>query len=574
MCLRKWNDLLMGFLLVLLMAIINEGMAQVELNKEMLLGAKESSGGKGGSEFLDIALQLEGDSYKYLEKYDISEQVLALDKSIDDKTYYLGPGDLLTIYIWGKINKHFNAPVSSECKLIIPAVGVIEVKGTTLADAKTLVLEELSKLFKEKEISIILTKVRNLKAYILGEVKFPGAYNVNGTTRVSDLILLASGLKPKILEEEELRENETNIDSLNKHRAIEIQNDYYPKRYADLAQFYNSNILDKNPYLREGDRIFIPKVNEKISVYGTVNYPGVYAYMPEDSLVTILRAAGGLTREADSSKVLLYRFVNNVDSLISFEFSFTDSSIYNFPIQKDDRILVCGIPDYRKHRQVTIQGEVKYPGIYPIKKDKTRLNEIIVMAGGLTEEAFLRGSKIVRMEYPKVGDREFERLVKTSFEGLSPLEKSYLKTKLTEEEGLISVDFEELLANDNDFYNIVLRDKDEITIARNNLSVKVTGAVISPGLVGYKEGADYKYYISQAGGFNTRARKNSIMLIKGGTETWLKPRKIEKLEAGDAIWIPEKQYINKLLVTRDILSILGSIATVIIAAFTIPQLIK
>ena len=574
MFLRKSNELLMNFLFVLLIVIVNEGMAQVGLNKEMLLGTKESADERGGSEFLDIALQLEGDSYRYLEKYDVSEQVLALDKSIDDRTYYLGPGDVLTIYIWGKINKHFNATVSSECKLIIPTVGVIDVKGKTLADAKILVLEKLAQFLKEKEIAIILTQIRNFKAYILGEVKIPGAYNVNGTTRVSDLILLAGGLKIDGLKDEELRSHVISIDSVNKLRAIEIENEYYPKRYADLAEFYNSNIIDKNPYLLEGDRIFVPKMSEKVSAYGAVTYPGVYAYMPGDSLITILRVAGGLTREADSSKVLLYRFVNDVDSLISFEFSFTDSSVYNFPIQKDDRILVCGIPDYRKHRQVTIQGEVKYPGVYPIQKDKTRLSEVIIMAGGLTEDAFLKGSKIVRMEYTKVGDREFERLEKTPPAGLSPLEKSYLKTKLIEEEGIISIDFEELLANGNDFYNIVLRDKDEITIARKNLSIKVTGAVVSPGLVGYKEGADYKYYIAQAGGFTTRARKKSIMIIKGGTETWLKPRKVDKLEAGDAIWVPEKQYVNRLQVTRDVLSILGSLATVLIAAFSIPKLVQ
>lgn len=523
---------------------------------------------------------LEGLEYKKLsdltqeERQRLQIDVTGFDERIDENTYILGTGDGLTVYIWGSVNKQFLSIIDHEGNFIFPSIGSVNVKGLTLREGKEKIKEKIIGIYKEGDITIVLSEIRKFKVYVLGEVKEPGSYIVNGATRVSDLIITAGGLKPSIIKDNRLKSNETNIDSIGTLRAIEIENEYHSKQYADLAIFYNSNIVEKNPYLIEGDRVFVPKKKDIISVHGAVNCPGEYNYIPEDTLITALRVAGGLARGADSSKIILTRFVNNKDSLVYFEFSFNDSSVYNFPILKDDRVLVCGIPDYRVHRQVAIQGEVKYPGIYPIKKHKTRLSEVIIMAGGLTEDAFLKGSKIVRMEYTKVGDREFERLEKTPPAGLSPLEKSYLKTKLIEEEGIISIDFEELLANGNDFYNIVLRDKDEITIARKNLSIKVTGAVVSPGLVGYKEGADYKYYIAQAGGFTTRARKNSIMIIKGGTETWLKPRKVDKLEAGDAIWVPEKQYVNRLQVTRDVLSILGSLATVLIAAFTIPKLVQ
>ena len=109
-----------------------------------------------------------------------------------------------------------------------------------------------------------------------------------------------------------------------------------------------------------------------------------------------------------------------------------------------------------------------------------------------------------RKYYFDVGDREFERLKAMPAESLTPLERSYLKTKLTEEDGIVSIDFEELLSDSSELYNIILRDKDEITIARKSLSIKVSGAVISPGLIGFTEGADYKHYIDRAGGEEDR----------------------------------------------------------------------
>jgi hypothetical protein len=196
------------------------------------------------------------------------------------------------------------------------------------------------------------------------------------------------------------------------------------------------------------------------------------------------------------------------------------------------------------------------------------------MAGGLTEDAYLRGSKIIRKKNERLEDREYQLLKMLPIENLSPIERNYLKTKQVEEKGRMSIDFEGFFSNGKDVYNIILTDKDEIAIAEKELSVKVLGAVVSPGLVSYKQGVGYEYYIEQAGGLTSEAKRGSLRIIKGGTETWLRPHKVEKLEAGDVIWVPEKPYVNKLLVTKDILLVLGSIATLVISTLTIQQLAK
>ncbi|MBD3320507.1 MAG: hypothetical protein GF350_05350 [Chitinivibrionales bacterium] len=481
---------------------------------------------------------------------------IVLDKRIIPEEYILGPGDELTISIWGNTEKEYHLLINTEGNLSIPLIGFVELAGKSLSQGKEDIKKELLKVHKNVRISIVLSAVRRFKAYVVGEVEEPGGYIVTGVTRVSDLIDAAGGIK-----------------GYGKQRYILIENDNAETRYADLNAFLSSNAMEANPYLVEGDRVLVPKKMEFVTIRGAVQHSGQYDILDEEPLSGIIEAAGGIARGADTGKILVTRFVNDHDELEHITLSLSEAE--TFLIKKDDRIFIPRIPEYRVHRKVDIRGEVKFPGTYPIQKDKTTLLDIINMAGGLTSDAYLAGSKIVRRTFNKVGYREFERLKAVPVLALTPIERSYLKSKLTEEEGIVSLDFDELINNGGrDYYNITLRDDDVITIARKSLSVKVTGAVISPGLISYKKGKNYKYYINKAGGFNTDARKRSIMIIKGGTEIWLKPRKVETIEAGDAIWVPEKPYQDTWTLTKDIILILGSVGTLLMSYITISEAIS
>lgn len=473
------------------------------------------------------------------------------DKNIDPDKFYVSSGSVFTIYIWGKIEKTFMLGIDNEGRTIIPLVGELDLKGKTLTATKKMIRNKLQEGLKDSAtILIVLQNIQPFKVYVIGKVVSPGAYVVNGAIRISDLI-----------------ENTGGILKSGRFRGIEIRNELYKTQYYDLKTYQNSQNLANNPYLREGDVVIVQPQIDFVTIEGFIQFAGRYDYCVGDKASDILLASGGFSRGVDTNKIIINRFVNNSDSLITFEITHLQAN--EFPIEKDDRILVCGIPDYRIHRQVSVKGQVKYPGIYPIRKDKTKLVDVIAMAGGLTEDAFLKGSKIVRKHYSKVGDRELERLKAMPALSLTPMERSYLKTRLIEEDGIVSIDFKELLTKGSDLYNIILRDKDEITVSRKSLSIKVSGAVVSPGLISFKENADYKYYIHQAGGYNTRAKKLGIMIVKGGTEIMLKPQKIKKLEAGDAIWIPEKEYRDGVQILKDVLVIVGTLLGIAVSTLVI-----
>jgi protein involved in polysaccharide export with SLBB domain len=496
-----------------------------------------------------------------LKKREGLPQLAEIDCAIDENNYVVGPNDELTVYLWGSIDREIVASVNNEGRLIIPSVGAIPLNNMKLVDAKKAVEKLILDKYKNVSMTISLTNIHRFKVYIIGGVAQPGMYIANGASRVADLVNLAGGFK-----------KETESKLLVRLRGIEIANDRYPTRLADLAAFYHNGEMSGNPYLLDGDRVFVSPAKEIVGVFGEVAFPGYYDVVDGDTFGSLLRAAGGFTRECDTTNIIISRFGDDIDSLITFHLSLGQA--LSFPIVRDDRILVSGIPDYRIHRTVELRGQVEYPGLYPIQKDKTRLTEIIAMAGGLTEDAFLPGSTILRQQTSKLRDREFERLKSTPFESLTPLERSYLKTKQTEENGRVSIDFQELYRNNHEYYNIILKDSDIITIACKDLSVNVTGAVVSPGLISHKPGEGYSYYISQVGGYNTRARKSSVMIIKGGTNIWLRPHEAKTIEAGDKIWVPEREYHDWFRITRDMLAMTAAVATIIISFYSITDRMK
>lgn len=483
-----------------------------------------------------------------------------LDQTVDPQRYILGPGDRLSVYAWGEIQKQFTLSVNSEGKVVIPRIGVVDVRGRSLAAGRQMLREEILKSLKDVELTITLVRIREFRTHVLGQVRNPGVYKADGMTRASDVIEMAGGLR---------------IDA--KHRGVEVWNDDSLVRLVDLNAFHNSNVLDSDPYLAVGDRVFVPSRKEIVSVYGEVCFPSTFDYMHGDSLISLIRAAGGLSRDADSTRILLSRFVDNRDSLRHLYLSLSDER--SFPMRPDDRIMVCRVPEYRVHREVTIAGEVHFPGTYAIQRQQTRLRDVIEMAGGLTEDASLRASTVIRMQKDQDGSVppqvrfDVMKLIDSRDYDVDPSEISYVKSELLDRNNRIVVDFDEAMDGHGGVDNIVLRDGDSIFVAERRLRVRVMGAVVSPGLVGFQSRARPEYYIRQAGGFSRRARKNGVLVKKVGTDVWVKDRNVDCIGPGDTILVSEKRFRDRFVFTKDLLAIIGSIGTIALSFVTIGNVI-
>lgn len=477
------------------------------------------------------------------------EQIL-LDGPLDSNSYILGTNDEFAIHIWGNVNKTFNVAVDNDGYVSIPKIGIVKVRYLSLADGEKRINEKLRKVYKKADISIVLTRAKLFKVHVLGEVRKPGVYKVTGLTRVSELIEMADGLK-------------------NRTRAIKIVNNFHSTRYADIELFSRDNNIEDNPYLHEGDRVYVSPRKEIISIEGCVNYPGVYDFVPGDNLGKVLKLAGGFSRGADSTSISVTRFLNDRDSLKKINISSSDTS---FEMKPDDRVYVFAIPEYREHYEVEVQGEVNYPGKFFIRNRQESLKDIIKRAGGFTVDASLKNSRIYRYGEVPEADRELERLKHVPAENMSPTELTYLKSAMLENRSMMNVDFQSLFSSEKE--DLVLVDKDLIIIRKKKSMVRVSGAVLNPGLIPVKKGEDSDYYISQAGGYLENAKRNAVRVMKNGEWKTKDAEDVESIGAGDMILVTEKVYRRPIDDAKDILVIISSVATILTGFVTLGNFLK
>ena len=479
------------------------------------------------------------------------EPTPVLEKSIDPAEYLLGAGDELSIDIWGQINVHHVLTVTPEGNLLVPGVGRIQVGEMCLSDAKEVIRKEILRSFRNAEVTITLLNLRMVKVTVAGSVESPGIYAVSAYTRVSEVITEAGGFL----------ENSS-------HRNIVLTRPDDSNVAVDILRVERLGDRRRDPHVFGGDVIFVPTREENINqvgIYGAVKEGGRFEYAPHDSLLDLISLAYGLTLDVDLLQGELVRFT--ADDLTTTRIPIDLRNLVsgsdfreNIPLMPDDRVFIRIIPRFHKKDQVTVRGEVYYPGVYHVEEDRTTLSQIIAKAGGVTPNASLAEAEMIRSY--NVVDPEFERLKNIPVADMTESEYEYFRLRSRENPGRVACDFEKLLAEGLKEFDVALKSGDLIDIPPKSMVVNVSGSVVNPGLIPYEPGMDHKYYISRAGGFSWKARQSKIMIIKGQTGERIKPSKRRKLDPGDTILVPEKPERDYWKFFKDTMLVLGNVATI------------
>jgi len=484
----------------------------------------------------------------------------AIERTINIDDYLLGPGDGLRISLWGDMPTSFNTVVTPEGTILLPTVGSMDVQGLTLSTVKRMVKEQLLKRYRNVEITTTLVQLRNMRIPVTGAVRNPGIFIASSADRVSQVIAKAGGFIEKS-EASEIQASRRRVKVLHWGGSVS---------YADIQRYKVTGDLTSNPVVRDGDVIYVPVREDNINlcgIFGAVRAPGYFEYVPGDKFTDLLALAHGLTMDADSLMAEIVRFgpdhVSTFTVPVDLSLVFSpQSQIHDIPLMPDDRIYIRFKPHFHEKHQVTIVGEVRFPGTYAIEEDQTYLSEIIEMAGGVTSEASLAEAEMFRVAREEVVDPEFERLKGMEVSDMSDSEYEYFKMKARERRGKMSVNLVNLLERGDDSYDVLLRNGDYIRIPKLSKVVKVTGHVNNPGLIPYDPEWDYHYYIEKAGGFTSKARIGKVRIIKRASGERLKPQKGRPLEAGDTVWVPERPDRDYWGFFKETLAFVGNLATV------------
>lgn len=354
---------------------------------------------------------------------------------------------------------------------------------------------------------------------------------------------------------------------------------------VDVAGIMNGTVADIP--LKNEDVLFIPtesdRLNERVlTIEGEVLNPGTYEFAENTTIEDLVLQAGGLTDAASTSKVDVSRRIidpkaKEGSSAISktYTFELKDGFVIDgqpgFVLEPYDIVQVRRSPTYMEPRNIFIEGEVQFTGIQTLSTKNQRLSDAIKAAGGFTDEAYIKGARLVRTVTEDERNRATDliRQIKNAGDQKDSIQTSQLNLFKTY---TVGINLDKAMEKPGGDYDIVLRDGDRIIVPEYNGTVKISGNVQFPNTVAFNEKKGYKYYINKAGGFGNRAKKSKTFIIyQNGTMAQV--GRGTKVEPGCEIVVPTKAK-RDLSVVSQWLSIGSSITGLAAMIATIANMTK
>lgn len=318
-----------------------------------------------------------------LNEQDVAQQ--AIEGVIDPATYVVGPGDVLKINFWGPAAEDLGLAVvvTPEGKIIIPTVGVVDARDKALQQVQ----EETRRVCATKydprnvNVSIHLTRMRSVRAYVLGEVKSPGVYTATAIARVSYYVGEAGGFTEWA--------DEPHVQVRHQNGVVDT---------LDMSRLYEFGDITQDPYVRGGDIIYVPRIeltDKTVFVEGEIVQPGPHKIIEGETLLNFLHRVKAITRMTDLNGIALVRGAQPPQQAHILTNGTAAPPLQYLPLQHGDRIFVPPIKEF-----VYVHGAVGKPGSYPFMVGYTAV-DYVGLAGGTVETANLKNVKIIHSETGK-----------------------------------------------------------------------------------------------------------------------------------------------------------------------------
>ncbi|QHS61986.1 SLBB domain-containing protein [Chitinophaga agri] len=409
---------------------------------------------------------------------------------------------------------------------------------------------------------------------IAGAVFHPGEYALEDGMTVKDLIGRADG----ILE----------IAATTRGLIRRLQDDYTPA-------FINFNVADvvsgktSVKLQREDSVVIFSKLSIRepyvVKIQGEVNQPGYFSYGDSMRLEDLILMAGGLKDAASLKHVEIARRIRTSGSYDSADvrMSITEqfdisadlagNAAGNYILQPFDEITVRRSPSYNQQLNISLEGQVVYPGNYTITTKRERISDVIKRAGGLRPEASAEGALLLRRTYSTESDSTFLLRKLEIFNNTVEDSLAAAKTRaaIQRNQQLLGIQLEEIMAHPGSKYDFYLEEGDVIRIPKKLQTVQLFGEIYFPKKVRYDNSVSFRTYIRNAGGFTSQAlkRRSYVVFANGevkSTKRLLFFNKYPKVKPGAEIYVPTKPERKGLTAAATVgfASALASLALVVV----------
>jgi len=330
------------------------------------------------------------------------------------------------------------------------------------------------------------------------------------------------------------------------------------------------------------------QASQEVTVGGNVRYPGTYPLVENMQVEGLIRAAGGLSEKAFQLRAELSRTEFDKQQerkQYRVDLNLSQKDSLNFTLKSRDVLQIKTIPDWAESKQVTLSGEVKFPGVYPIYKNDT-LAALLGRAGGLTEHAYAPGALFTRVDLKKqqaqqlkqMQDRLAEDIAKAELlaanqnsdvkgsADVAEAQKLLSQLKSTAAIGRLVIDLQKIL-DEKSTHSISLQAGDALVVPTIKNSVTIIGEVQLPISQVFETELGYWDYINRSGGTTDKADEDRIYIIKANgavkmpeSSSWF-ASKGTQIAPGDTVVVPlDADRLDQIVLWRDMSQILYQIA--------------
>ncbi len=302
--------------------------------------------------------------------------------------YVVGPGDGLSIDLWGGVSQRIYRVVDREGRVSLPEVGPLLVSGKSLADVQRSLQETLRSQFRQVSAEVSLSRLRTIRVYEVGDIANPGAYDISSLSTPLNALFVAGGPTQR--------------------GSLRIVKHYRGNQLVEVVDLYDlllHGVRSDLQRLENGDSILVPPVGPQVTVDGMVRRPAIYELKDERNLASVLELAGGLLPTAALRHIEVQRLVAHQNqTMMSLDIPEVDSDaevtkeLEAFEIHDGDRIRVFPIAPYNQDA-IYLEGHVIRPGRYSYRADM-RVSDLIVSYKDLLPEPANQYAEIIRLNTP------------------------------------------------------------------------------------------------------------------------------------------------------------------------------
>jgi protein involved in polysaccharide export with SLBB domain len=302
--------------------------------------------------------------------------------------YVVGPGDGLSIDLWGGVSQRFTRTVDREGRVSLPEAGPLLVSGKTLAEIQQSLEHTLQSQFHDESADVSLSRLRTIRIYEVGDVKNPGAYDISSLSTPLNALFAAGGPT-----------DSGSMRIVKHYRGDQLLEE------VDLYDLLLHGVRSGMARLENGDTVLVPPLGPQVTVEGMVRRPAIYELKDEKSLSSVLELAGGLLPTATLGHIEVQRLVaHEKQTMLSVDIAETESGaemtkkLDAFEIQAGDRIRIYPIAPYNEDT-VYLEGHVLRPGRYSYKQNMT-IADLVSSYKDLLPEPATQYAEIIRLNAP------------------------------------------------------------------------------------------------------------------------------------------------------------------------------